>query len=154
MDAMQPGSGAGGTSAKAGHTAGMQLLSEGREVIPALGLAWANCINSRIFLSKAATRGGATRLMYSGPPGHSMQAAVAAGAAKPWQFSPQLRHMQIVFSPFLPQRRCAYIVETTGIRGVLPQEEEGATTAVQVVQPAAVLPGGTSWANNATCSPS
>ena len=30
------------------------LISSGREVLPALGLAWANCVNTRIFLSRHA----------------------------------------------------------------------------------------------------
>ena len=30
------------------------LMTSGREVLPALGLAWANCINTRIFLSRHA----------------------------------------------------------------------------------------------------
>lgn len=34
------------------HTGGLQLLSSGREVQPALGLAWAACVNHRLFLSR------------------------------------------------------------------------------------------------------
>ena len=30
------------------------LISSGREVLPALGLAWANCVTMRIFLSRHA----------------------------------------------------------------------------------------------------
>jgi hypothetical protein len=36
------------------HTGGLRLVTSGREVQPALGLAWANCINHRVFLSRAA----------------------------------------------------------------------------------------------------
>ena len=34
------------------HTGGLQLLSKGREVQPAVGLAWATCVNHRLFLSR------------------------------------------------------------------------------------------------------
>lgn len=35
------------------HTAGLKLVSSGREVIPALGPSWAACVNVRVFLSRA-----------------------------------------------------------------------------------------------------
>ena len=114
----------GGPRAGGSHTAGLALTSSGRAVVPALGLAWANCVNARVFLSKDAGPGGHSRVMYDGGPSAAMHAAVAAGAARPPPSAPQLRHMQIVFSPVLPQRRCAYVVETTGVRGLLPAEEE------------------------------
>ena len=37
---------------QAGHTGGLSLITSGREVLPALGLAWANCINQRLFLAR------------------------------------------------------------------------------------------------------
>ena len=36
------------------HTGGLRLVTSGREVQPALGLAWANCVNHRVFLSREA----------------------------------------------------------------------------------------------------
>ena len=36
------------------HTGGLRMVTSGREVQPALGLAWANCVNHRVFLSRAA----------------------------------------------------------------------------------------------------
>lgn len=100
-----------------GHTGGMKLVSSGREVTPALGLAWAHCIHNRIFLSKSS-------YTFMGGPSESMKAAVSAKMTKFAPFSPELRHMLVVFSPFLPQNRCGCIVEAVGVKGVLPCDEE------------------------------
>ena len=35
-------------------------MTSGREVLPALGLAWANCINQRLFVSRCQVRRVAT----------------------------------------------------------------------------------------------
>lgn len=111
----------------AGHTAGLKLCSGSREVIPALGLAWANCVNTRVFLSKETTGSqGATRILHVGPVGPALQRAIAAGAAPPPSVHSQLRHIQIVFSPVLPQSKCAYVVDQTGIRGLHPSEVQPA----------------------------
>ena len=114
----------------AGHTAGLTLCTSGREVIPALGLAWANCVNTRVFLSKETTGSqGATRILHMGPAGPALQRAVAAGTVPPPVVYPQLRYMQIVFSPALPQSTCAYVVEQAGIRGLHPNEVQPAPEA-------------------------
>lgn len=76
-------------------TAGLQLHSKGRQVAPALGLAWANCVNTRVFLSR-----------------ESESNYVVEGC------QPVRRRMIIVFSPYLPQWECAYVVEHGGVRGV------------------------------------
>jgi DNA-repair protein XRCC3 len=120
----------GGTSA--GHTGGFTLKTSGREIVPALGLAWANCVNTRVLLSKESTLDGQHRIVHKGPPSQASLRATAAGAAPPPAASPQLRHMQVVFSPFLPQSKCSYVVESTGMRGlhpleVLPAVEDGFT---------------------------
>ena len=75
------------------HTGGMRLISSGREVVPALGLAWANCVNTRLFLSK-------------GPEEHSEERQGV------------LRCMQVVFSPSLPQSYCYYRVSAQGVFGI------------------------------------
>lgn len=77
-------------------TAGLQLHSKGRQVAPALGLAWANCVNTRVFLSRDSD---------------SNYAAEGGG-------QPVKRRMAIVFSPYLPQWECRYIVEERGVKGV------------------------------------
>lgn len=42
----------GRSSVSAPHTAGLQLMSSGREIMPALGPSWASCVDVRIFLSR------------------------------------------------------------------------------------------------------
>jgi hypothetical protein len=57
-------------------TAGLTLWSDGRQVLPALGLAWSSCVGQRLFLARTGRPdgGGGT-----------------------------LRQLRIVSSPFLPQ---------------------------------------------------
>lgn len=74
-----------------GHTGGARLVSRGREVIPALGLAWANCVNARLFMSR--TSGAAAT--FPGPPSEPLAAAVAAGWARPASEALPLRKMQV-----------------------------------------------------------
>ena len=110
-------------SSSGGHTAGMVLTSSGRHVLPSLGLAWANCVNTRIFISKQVRGTDDSPLYYEGGMGDAMHLAVRDGSiASVPPIPPQLRAMQIVFSPHLPQRRCYYVVEPTGARGLHPME--------------------------------
>ena len=61
--------------------------------MPALGLAWANCVNTRLFLSK-------------GPEEHTEE------------HQGVLRCMQVVFSPSLPQSYCYHRVSAQGVFGI------------------------------------
>lgn len=79
-------------------TAGKSLFSKGRQVAPALGLAWANCVNTRVFLSR-----------------HNSNNNMVEEEEGPQCVR---RSMMIVFSPYLPQWECDYVVEQTGVRGV------------------------------------
>lgn len=92
------------------HTGGMQLMSGGRELVPALGLAWANCINSRIFLSKTDYAVSTSCLQ------QSAQGSLPQPATLP------LRCMQVVFSPCLPQDSCFFVVTQHGLEGVDPSQ--------------------------------
>lgn len=113
-------------AASTGCNGGLRLMSSGREVLPALGLAWANCINSRVFLSRAVLTDGVTPLRYGGPLSSAAQRAAAErGNGRAPASAPQLRRMRVVFSPFLPQSECAYVVEQTGVRGLHPAELQG-----------------------------
>lgn len=107
-----------------GHTGGLRLVSLGREVVPALGLAWANCINTRLFLSRCLAPDGAGPALFYGPP--SPAAAAAAAAAEGGgggALAPALRKLQVVFAPHLARgRECFYVVEATGVRGLQPEE--------------------------------
>lgn len=59
-------------------TAGLDLWTSGRRVLPALGLAWARCVNQRLFLGRTQRGDG---------------------------LGGMLRQARIVFSPYLPQVR-------------------------------------------------
>ncbi|KAG4922910.1 hypothetical protein AAZX31_18G269700 [Glycine max] len=68
---------------------GNGLYSSGRRVCPALGLAWAHCVNSRLFLSKDEDE----------PP-------------------VKTRKMRVVFAPHLPHSSCEYVIKGEGVFGV------------------------------------
>jgi DNA-repair protein XRCC3 len=96
----------GSVDAKAdqvGHMAGLQLGWSGRHMLPALGLAWSNCVNSRLFLSRCVDACGA--MLGCSVPGDDGQASL-------------VRCMQVVFSPCIPQARCFYIVALDGVHGI------------------------------------
>lgn len=105
-------------------TGGLRLVSLGREVVPALGLAWANCVNTRLFLARCGSGpDGAVPAPFHGAPSGAAQAAAAqwGGACAAL---PALRKLQVLFSPHLPQAECYYIVEATGVRGLQSWELE------------------------------
>ena len=81
----------------------MKLQTSGRLVKPALGLAWSNCINTRIFLSRAPDE------LYQG------------GAQS------TLRCMQIVQSPSLPSSYCYFTVSGSGLKGLKDHTESKVT---------------------------
>lgn len=91
------------------HTGGLRLLSSGRELVPALGLAWANCINTRLFLSR-------TEVAIASPQCQSNSAAFNVSEQMP--YSVPLRYMQVVFSPCLPPDTCLFVVMQHGLQGV------------------------------------
>ncbi len=90
------------------HTGGLRLLSSGRELVPALGLAWANCVNARLFLSR-------TEVTIANSYWQNSCDLMRSGSVPP---SLPLRYMQVVFSPYLPQDTCLYVVTQTGLKGV------------------------------------
>ena len=91
------------------HTGGLRLLSSGRELVPALGLAWANCVNTRLFLSR-------TEVTVASPQCQSNSAAFCGPEHK--AYSVPLRYMQVVFSPCLPPDTCLFVVTQHGLHGV------------------------------------
>lgn len=77
-----------------GNTGNTVAWSSGRQVSPALGLAWANCVNTRLFLTREVDGNG--------------------GSVK--------RHMKVVFAPHLPERTCEFVIRRTGVFGVEPAQ--------------------------------
>ena len=73
--------------------------------IPALGLAWASCVGTRLFLTKETARCDETRAQ------RPVLVQVGSGAK-------QLRGMQVVFSPELRQVKTHFVIETRGCVGV------------------------------------
>jgi DNA-repair protein XRCC3 len=84
------------------------LETSGRRVVPALGLAWANCISTRIFLSRV---GEVSTLGTPGKDGVDMIDRAAKSAVR--------RRMQVVFSPCLPPGYCNYVVTNLGLQGLI-----------------------------------
>ncbi|GIL49834.1 hypothetical protein Vafri_6151 [Volvox africanus] len=90
----------GGTSVgiKGGGGAGSRpapLVSSGRRVLPALGLAWANCVNCRLFVARHEAGNGGV-----------------------------VRSLQVVFAPHLPHSYCCFKVDQQGIQGLLDEAAE------------------------------
>lgn len=94
---------------------GVNLFSSGRCVHPALGLTWSACITTRIFVwleTRRNEHNEICRLMYQDTSGkkHANNKSET-----------QVRGMQIVFSPSLPQSMCYFVVNAAGIVGIPPQ---------------------------------
>lgn len=124
------------------------LISTKKRVVPALGLAWSNCINTRLLLTK-------TRSVYRGVvsastvsnvsdegivfltlcqadadvslPATKIEAEAEEEERKPKkrrvstsskEVSVGVRKMKVVFSPYLPNNSCSFIIEGDGVRGV------------------------------------
>lgn len=75
------------------------LYSSGRKVCAALGLSWANCVNTRLFLSRSEEK------LVQDEDGN-----LAITAAK--------RFISVVFSPHLPDSSCQYLISKEGFFGV------------------------------------
>ncbi|KAI0518795.1 hypothetical protein KFK09_006231 [Dendrobium nobile] len=75
----------------------MNLSSSGRKVCPAMGLAWANCVNMRLFLSRSAAEGNVVDI-----DGCTMLE----------------RKLQVVFAPHLPEGSCKFVIQREGVFGV------------------------------------
>ncbi|CAN6585415.1 unnamed protein product [Malus baccata var. baccata] len=78
------------------------LDSSGRRVCPALGLAWANCVNSRLFLSRNEVVVGE---------GNSDE--LEDGFCRQTK-----RRLDILFAPHLPQASCEFVITRQGVFGV------------------------------------
>ncbi|KAJ4907795.1 DNA repair protein XRCC3-like protein [Raphanus sativus] len=89
------------------------LYSSGRRVVPALGLAWANCVNSRVFISRS---GVCEERRGDGESGSSL----VSGRAR--------RRFDIVFSPYLPASSCEFVITGEGICGVREMTEKSGET--------------------------
>ncbi|GLU20908.1 hypothetical protein SLE2022_370840 [Rubroshorea leprosula] len=80
------------------------LYSSGRRVCPALGLAWANCVNSRLFLSRYEE-------VVHEENGKSYEET--GGVLKQMR-----RQLHVVFAPHLPGSSCEFVIKKEGVFGV------------------------------------
>lgn len=76
------------------------FYSSGRPVCPALGLSWANCVNSRLFLSRNEEIVGE----------HTGSVDFVTTQTK--------RHLHVVFAPHLPYSSCQFVILREGVFGV------------------------------------
>lgn len=74
------------------------LYSSGRKVCAALGLSWANCVNTRLFLSRTEEKVG--------------------DEDGGFPLTRTRRFISVVFSPHLPNSFCEYVVAREGVFGV------------------------------------
>ncbi|KAJ4733132.1 Dna repair protein xrcc3-like protein [Rhynchospora pubera] len=81
------------------HHMGPALLSSGRMVAPAMGLSWANCVNTRIFLSRN------DEMAAVGVNGEDMAACTR-------------RSMEVVFAPHVPRSSCEFVIRKDGVFGL------------------------------------
>lgn len=97
------------------HTAGLRLVSSGREVAPALGLAWASCVGIRLFLSRLAPVGSSS----FGGGGGGGNGDGGENLFPPGARAAATRRLQVVFAPHLPApSSCLATVDARGLVGV------------------------------------
>ncbi|XVF47703.1 hypothetical protein PTKIN_Ptkin03bG0132000 [Pterospermum kingtungense] len=87
------------------------LYTSGRRVCPALGLAWANCVNSRLFLSRneVVTREENGNLN---------------GESSDFVSKQQRRKLYVVFAPHLAESCCEFVITRGGLFGVERQRPD------------------------------
>ncbi|KAG7966179.1 hypothetical protein I3843_08G036700 [Carya illinoinensis] len=78
------------------------LCSSGRRVCPALGLAWANCVNSRLFLARH----------------EEVDKEENELVDVNLQSTRSRRRLHVVFAPHLPESCCEFVITRKGIFGV------------------------------------
>lgn len=81
------------------------LCSSGRRVTPALGLAWANCVNSRLFLSR-----------HEEIIGDKNGKVDENGCVLLSRLT--RRQLHVVFAPHLPDSSCEFMITREGVFGV------------------------------------
>ncbi|KAF5185146.1 Dna repair and recombination protein rada [Thalictrum thalictroides] len=77
------------------------LYTSGRRVCPALGLSWANCVNSRLFMSRNVEIVGKET---------DLEEPIGGVRTR--------RKLQVVFAPHLPESSCEFVVLREGVFGV------------------------------------
>ncbi|PON75934.1 DNA recombination and repair protein [Parasponia andersonii] len=81
------------------------LYSSGRRVCPALGLAWANCVNSRLFLSRNEEVIGEENSSVNVDDGDNLRRQTR-------------RQIHVLFAPHLPKSSTEFVIRREGVFGV------------------------------------
>ena len=81
-------------------TGGAPLVTSGRRVTPALGMHWAHCVTTRLFLSRA-TRPGAL----------AAEREVS-------------RRLRVLYAPHLAADAVRFVIQSTGVHGLDDDEAE------------------------------
>lgn len=81
------------------------LYSSGRRICAALGLAWANCVNTRLFLSRNEQVIGEDKDLKEVEDGDYLCRQTR-------------RQISVVFAPHLPDCSCQFVIRTDGVFGV------------------------------------
>lgn len=101
--------------------AGLDLLSSGRALSPALGLSWSSCVNTRLFISKETVSSDESQepcpVLYRGPL-TDMARARDEAIRRGKRMLPQVRGIQVVFSAELPQIKAHFIICQNGCSGI------------------------------------
>uniref|UniRef100_A0A7N0ZU75 RecA family profile 1 domain-containing protein n=1 Tax=Kalanchoe fedtschenkoi TaxID=63787 RepID=A0A7N0ZU75_KALFE len=82
------------------------LYSSGRRVCAALGMTWANCVNTRLFMSR-------TEEVSSGGVDESGEEIVCCKTR---------RRLHVVFAPHLPDSSCEFMITRDGVFGVVGEQ--------------------------------
>uniref|UniRef100_A0A2N9E2I4 RecA family profile 1 domain-containing protein n=1 Tax=Fagus sylvatica TaxID=28930 RepID=A0A2N9E2I4_FAGSY len=104
VDLVGPSEGLNGL--KVGNLA--SLVSSGRRVCAALGLSWANCVNSRLFLSRNEEVVGEEN-------GLVVDVNACGGDFVPRRTR---RRLHVVFAPHLPESSCEFVITRERVFGV------------------------------------
>ncbi|GLJ43697.1 hypothetical protein SUGI_0909840 [Cryptomeria japonica] len=96
------------------------LVSSARRVLPALGLSWAHCINTRLFLSRMeesiysldSSCNSFNRTLTGNSSDTAMDACSITGNTR------LRRKMQVVFAPHLPSISYDFVIERNGVKGI------------------------------------
>ncbi len=96
---------------------GLMVKSSGRSVIPALGLAWSNCVETRIFLTRTRNQSQQQSTIKPANEESEEESATASAPSRPTGAEIG-RQLFIMFSPALPRSKTRFVLDTDGIHGV------------------------------------
>ncbi|XP_038077515.1 DNA repair protein XRCC3-like [Patiria miniata] len=82
-----------------------------RQLIPALGLAWSNLIQTRLMLGRTAYKLSSGDAVCPPRPEDATQTQAGTDEVP-------VRSMEVVFAPHLPNDTCYFVVEAAGVRGL------------------------------------